>query len=203
MTRSSVVVSAVLLLTIAGNPRITAQTGDSRAVYSATATAILVDVVVRDHKGRPLTDLSADEFALAEDGVAQKLDSFTRVSHGGGIGVGVAWKTPQKTVAITPTAGTGGVAAGPAAEQTAEDATTAIVFDHLSSESLSLAQRATLQYVPKSGESGVRVGVFCTDAGARVLQGYTTDRTLVRKAIQQLVPYGTSVEEQKADRIYD
>lgn len=202
MTRSSVAVSAVLLLTIAGDPGATAQTGGSRPAYSSSATAILVDVVVRDRKGRPMIDLSAAEFEIAEDGIAQKLDSFTRLHHGGGIGVGVAWKTAQKSVAIMPTA-SGDGPAGTAAENTSEEATTAIVFDHLSSESLSLAQRATLDYVPKSGDSGVRVGVFSTDAGARVLQRYTTDRTLVRKAIQQLVPFGTSVEDQKAERIDD
>ena len=50
----------------------------------------------------------------------------------------------------------------------AEPATTALVFDHLSSESLRLAQRATLDYVPMSGESSVRIGVFATDPGVRV-----------------------------------
>ena len=74
------------------------------------------------------------------------------------------------------------------------------MFDHLSSESLRLAQRATLDYVPMSGESGVRVGVFATDPGIRVVQPFTTDRALVRKAVARVVPSGTSAEEDKADR---
>ena len=45
--------------------------------FTSAATAILVDVVVRDRKGRPVTDLSADDFEVAEDGVAQKVDTFT------------------------------------------------------------------------------------------------------------------------------
>ena len=68
------------------------------------------------------------------------------------------------------------------AEETLDDATTALVFDHLSSETLRLAQRATLDYVPMNGESKVRVGVFATDPGIRVVQPYTTDRSAVRKA---------------------
>ena len=37
-----------------------------------------------------------------------------------------------------------------------------------------------------SGESTVRVGVFATDPGMRVVQGYTTDRALVRQAVAQV-----------------
>ena len=42
-------------------------------------------------------DLSAEDFEVAEDGVVQKVDSFTRVSRGGGIGVGVAWRSPARS----------------------------------------------------------------------------------------------------------
>jgi len=167
-----------------------------RQSYTSATTAILVDVVVRDKKGRPVTDLSAADFDVAEDGVPQKVDTFTRVSHGSGIGVGVAWRSPGKTIAVTPTAPQL-PAASPAVM---DDATTAIVFDHLSSDSLRLAQRATLDYVPMSGESSVRVGVFATDPGIRVVQRYTTDRELVRRAVAHVMPSGTSAEEEKMDR---
>jgi hypothetical protein len=65
---------------------------------------------------------------------------------------------------------------------------------------LRLAQKATLEYVPLSGESPVRVGVFATDPGIQVVQRFTTDRSLVRQAVEKVVPSGTSVEEQKVDR---
>src|SRR3954467_12194812 len=64
----------------------TSASADKQAFTSAT-TAILVDVVVRDHRGgAPVTDLTSDDFAVFEDGVAQKIDSFSRVTRGGGIG---------------------------------------------------------------------------------------------------------------------
>src|SRR5262252_3857775 len=75
-----------------------------RQTITSTTTAILVDAVVRDKNDRLVTDLSSGDFEVFEDGVAQTIDSFTRVSHGGGIGVGVAWKTPDRTLAVTPTA---------------------------------------------------------------------------------------------------
>lgn len=166
--------------------------------FSATATAILVDVVVRDSAGRPATNLTAADFALAEDRVAQRIDSFTRVSRGGGIGVGVAWRSPSKTTLVS---APGGGDDSDARDDAVDDATTALVFDHLSTESLRLAQKATLDYVPMNGESSVKVGVFATDPGIRVIQRYTTDRALMRRAVQRIAPSGTSVDDRKTERL--
>jgi VWFA-related protein len=189
------VLTAALVWSVGGAPS-RAQTAIPRAdqAYSTGTTAILVDVVVRDSRGRPVVDLSASDFEIAEDGVRQRVDTFTRVARGGGIGVGVAWRTPGST-AVTPTGPTGG------AESSAdEDGTTALVFDRLSSESLRLAQRATLEYVPMNGDSAARVGVFATDSGVRMVQGYTTDRSRVRRVVAGLVPSGTTAEEQHGER---
>ncbi|PYR72263.1 MAG: hypothetical protein DMF86_24140, partial [Acidobacteria bacterium] len=49
-------------------------------------------------------------------------------------------------------------------------------------------------------DSIVRVGVFGTDPGVRVLQRYTTDRALVRRALATLMPVGVAADEQKAER---
>ncbi|MGH8636992.1 MAG: VWA domain-containing protein [Burkholderiales bacterium] len=166
--------------------------------YASAATAILVDVVVRDRNGWPVLDLSAADFTIAEDGVAQKVDTFTRVSRGRGIGVGVAWRSPPSPTVVT--GSSVGASPATAADPAGEETTTAIVFDHLSSESLRLAQKATLDYVPMTGESAVRIGVFASDPGIRIVQRYTTDRTLVRQAVERVVPSGTSAEDQKADR---
>ena len=74
------------------------------------------------------------------------------------------------------------------------------MFDHLGEEALGLAQKATLEYVPMSGDSDVRVGVFATEPGVRVVQSFTTDRSAVRRAVSQIMPAGTSADQQKAER---
>src|SRR5919204_6595173 len=118
--RSAVVVVAVLVSA--------APLAQQRQSFTTTTTAILVDVVVRDKHGRPVTDLTASDFQVLEDGIVQTVDSFTRVSHGSGIGVGVAWRSAAKTVVVTPGVDAPTRAAAPAAD----DSTTALVFDHLS-----------------------------------------------------------------------
>ena len=201
MKRLAILVSTAVLL--AGS-RGTLVSGQSRPAsspdpqsYSTATTAILVDVVVRDRKGKPVTDLTAADFEVYEDRVAQKIDTFTRVTRGGGIGVDVKWKHPGATVAIFPA---GSVPPPSQARDAADQATTALVFDHLGEESLGLAQKATLEYVPMSGDSDVRVGVFATEPGVRVVQSYTTDRSAVRRAVSQIMPAGTSADQQKAER---
>ena len=201
MKRLAILVSTAVLL--AGS-RGTLLSGQSRPAtspdpqsYSTATTAILVDVVVRDHKGKPVTDLTAADFEVFEDRVAQKIDTFTRVTRGGGIGVDVKWKHPGATVAIFPA---GSVPPPSQARDAADQATTALVFDHLGEESLGLAQKATLEYVPMSGESDVRVGVFATEPTVRVVQSYTTDRSAVRRAVSEIMPAGTSAAQQKAER---
>ncbi len=167
-----------------------------RQSFAASTTAILVDVVVRDRRGRPVIGLDAADFEIREDGVPQRLDTFSRIARGSGIGVGVAWKDGGSTTSVRP----GGAGQTDPSSAPDEETTTALVFDHLSSESLRLAQRATLEYIPMSGESSARVGIFATDPGLRIVQPYTTDRSLVRRGVARVVPSGTSAEEQKADR---
>lgn len=192
--------AVMLLPAVCSGAHVAAQSASpspDRQSFIATATAILVDVVVRDRRGRPVLDLTRADFEVAEDGIPQRVDTFTRVSHGGGIGVGIAWKQPVRAATVAAGANS---STNERDDSPVDDATTALVFDHLSSESLRLAQRATLDYVPRSGESDVRVGVFATESGVRVLQSFTTDRALVRRAVAHVTPSGTAAEERKAER---
>jgi len=201
MTRRAVVVLTALMATGGSHALGIGQNApvrpSDRQSFSSATTAILVDVVVRDRKGRPVTDMNAAEFSVYEDGTPQKIDTFTRVTRGGGIGVDVKWKRPGSTVAILPA---GSLPPPLPGEDAARQATTALVFDHLSEEALGLAQKATLEYVPMTGESDVRVGVFAADPGIRVMHGYTTDRSVIRRAVSQITPAGTSAADQKTER---
>ena len=201
MTRHRVAVVACLLCAAAAARDVASQAPvrpRDRQAIASTTTAVLVDVVVRDRRGRPVTDLAAGDFTIAEDGVPQTVDSFTRVTRGGGIGVGVAWKQPNTTVALPPPVADPADPAAAAPPE--EDSTTALVFDHLSAESLRLAQKATRDYVPLSGEWQGKIGVFATDPGVRVVQGYTSDPALVRRAVERVLPAATAAADQNSER---
>ena len=51
----------------------------TKDVDATAVTAIVVDVVVRDRDGKPVTDLKASDFELFEETVLQDIGSFTPV----------------------------------------------------------------------------------------------------------------------------
>lgn len=191
--------AAVLVSLLAFGAAVAAQRAPRSAQsdsYSAGVTAILVDVVVRDKRGQPVLDLNADDFEIHEDQVPQRLGSFSVVERGGGIGIKVGRRVsaaPATAPARSPTE-----AAAPDAPP--DVPTVALVFDALRPEPLVLAQKAALAYLPRTGGSEGRIGVFASDPGLRVLQAYTDDVSLVRRAVNRLTPVGTSRQETEAER---
>jgi VWFA-related protein len=162
----------------------------SQATFESYTTAVLVDVVVRDSKGRPVTDLTAAEFELREDGERQAIGSFTRVSRGSGIGITVSLKEPGAVTSIgTPASPDDGT---PEMEER-HPSVTALVFDDLSAEAVNLSQRAALESLPMEGSPNRRVGVFSTSPTVTPLQVYTDDTTLVRQAVRRVMATGTSL----------
>jgi VWFA-related protein len=163
--------------------------------YAAGATAVLVDVVVRDKRGQPLRGLTAPDFEIFEDGVRQRIGSFSVVERGGGIGI-----TVGRRVRASPAAPAGSEGSPETPVVPAERPTVAIVFDALTPDALTLAQRAALRYLPMNGEPEARVGVFTADPGLRVLQPYTESITLVRRAVQSLTAAATTQQQVEGER---
>jgi hypothetical protein len=50
-------------------------------VFSAETAAVVVDVVVRDKKGKPVKDLKASDFTITEDGAPQTVDSLRVIDN--------------------------------------------------------------------------------------------------------------------------
>ena len=94
-------------------------------VLKEGVTAVLVDVVVRDKRGQPVRDLTAADFDVLENGVAQTIGSFTSILEGTGSG-GLA--TPAPAAPAAPA-----VAEVQRPYQNAGPGVIALVFDRLSS----------------------------------------------------------------------
>lgn len=190
-------IASVIVLAAAGAATVVAQQASreaarQKATFDASTTAVLVDVVVRDGKGRPITDLTAGDFELREDGTRQTIGSFTRVSRGAGIGINVAVKEPGgvTTVGTPPPA--------PVQDETPEKedktpSVTALVFDALSAEAVGMCQKAALEALPMTATPNALVGVFSTSPAITPLQLYTGDPTLVREAVRRVMATGQSI----------
>jgi VWFA-related protein len=157
-------------------------------------TAIVVDVVVRDRRGNPVTNLTAADFELTEDGVRQEIGSFTPVLSA----------APDAVVAPTNAAGSGASVAAPAAPAPAPTAQApaivALVFDRLSPEARAFAHKAAMQYVGDTQLSTNIVAVFGVDLSLVFYQPFTRDADKIRQGIQAAGGRGTSRVERARER---
>src|SRR5215213_2214378 len=144
------------------------------------AGEVLFDVVVRDKRGRVVKDLGASDFEVYEDGVAQQLNSFRLVARGGRDSAPAPNDSAQAAPKSQPAP-----ASNPKPDE--EDVTgltaVAIVFDRLTQDGRSRSRAAALSYVDEMRKGGL-VGVFLTDLSLVVLQPYTDDVQLARKAVE-------------------
>ena len=170
---------------------------DPRPCETGT-TAVVIDVVVRDTRGRPVTDLRPADFELYEDGVRQDIGDVTRVG------------APQTGGSPSLTGGTevppAQNAAGGArtARPTAVSAPTfvALVFDRLTPEARAQAYKGALAYVDTSHE-GDFAGVFLSDLSLIPIQTYTNDRAKLRDALAAVASRATSVFDRESIREMD
>lgn len=171
---------------------------DPASRFEATASAIVVDVVVRDGRGQLVTDLTAEDFDLYEDRVRQTIGSFAVANRGEGIAV-------RARRADAPTRLSTSRAADPAAvaDDDSNSGVVALVFDRLSSESRVLAQRAALSGLPMNGQLPDRTGVFAIDLAVHQVQRFTRDAAAVRQGVQGIGGLNASQFQPRDRRIVE
>jgi VWFA-related protein len=155
--------------------------------FGSGATAVVIDVVVRDDKGRPVTGLRQEEFALFEDGVRQRIGAFVEVAHteraaGRGTNQSVSVAAAERVIAQAQNP----AATGPRF--------LAIVFDRLSNEARGIAYKGALASLETLRE-GDFVGVFLADLTLVTIRSYTNDRAQIEAAIRNVATRATSALE--------
>src|SRR5689334_21400181 len=141
--------------------------------FETGATAVVVDVVVRDKGGRFVTGLTPADFTIAEDGVPQRITSLQLV------GTPPPDGASPTDVATSPTA-------TPAATAPEQPRFTALVFDRLEGESMGIARAGAAAAIANAGRSDV-LAVFLVDGGLRMLQGFTSDKPRLTAAVDRAV----------------
>jgi VWFA-related protein len=140
--------------------------------------AIVVDVVVRDARGNPITDLTAQDFELTEDGARQDIGSFTAV-----VGEPPAQTRRAATKPATP--------AAPEAASKAPEVM-AFVFDRLTPDGRAFATKAALGYVGDGAVANNIIAVFGIDLSLIFYQPFTRDSGLIRKGVDAAAGQATS-----------
>ena len=152
--------------------------------------AVRMDVVVTDKDGRLVTDLTADDFEVRQDG---KLQQVTLARY-----VPVAVQPPTTLVSKgLATSATAPIVAGARLESHAVQRTIVLVVDDLGIawENMEPTRRALRQFVAEQVQPGDLVALVKTSVNAGVSQQLTTDRRLLNAAIEQVRWNGFSRRE--------
>ena len=192
LTRS---LAAILLAALAVGPALF-RTAVARAqapapevpVFGAQTAAVVVDVVVRDKKGKLVRDLTAADFTILEDGAPQTVDSLRIVDSA------PAAKVEAPTTAASPaSAGPGAAApATPTVAPAGAPSVIAFVFDRLSPNARKTAEKAALTYADRGYTEGDLVAVFSIDLALRTLQPFTNDVQAVKVALSRAATQGNT-----------
>ncbi len=170
-----VAIAALVLISIVAGPvetRPQQQQPPRAGTVSDGVTAVLVDVVVRDRRGAPVRDLDVSDFVIVEDGVPQRIGSFTPVFE----------RLPNEPAKPAP-------AASPETMPTlnAGPGVTALLFDRLSPEGRRTAALAARNYLGSKEESPDFVAVYGVDLALTPYVPFTRNAVALRKALDAVV----------------
>ncbi len=171
---------------------VNARQQQSKPVIGLETTAIVVDVIVRDAKGNPVTGLRREDFELYEDGVRQEIGDVT-------IGARDAAREPATARVADRTAAPAIVPSTATQAAAQSERFLALVFDRLSPEARALAYKGALAAVD-SIERQDFVGVYLIDLSLATIQPYTNDRETLRGAVREASARATAVFDRTATR---
>ena len=144
--------------------------GDDRVV-KLSVTLVQVDAVVTDKDGRPVTDLTRDDFEILQDDRPQQISNFSYVS--------------QPPVAET--AGPEGPTPVRRIPPERVRRSVAIVVDDLkSNEAARSARDAVRRFVDERMEPGDLIAIIQARAGAGALQQFSSDKEQLHAAIDRI-----------------
>jgi len=148
--------------------------------FRAGTAVVLLDVIARDKKGRPVRDLKAEELQVFENDQRCEVRSFRFVESEGtlepaGTGAVAAAVAP---VVQPPTA-----EAGAGTGRRAPLNLVTMLFDRMSLEDSRLADKAARDFVEHGIDTRTQVAVFKIGMGLLLVQPFTADKDALRQAI--------------------
>jgi len=156
-----------------------------------TGTAVvLLDVIARDKKGRPVRDLKAEELQVFENDQRCEIRSFRLVESEGTLEPAAAGALSAAVARVEPAAPAG----APAPGQRAPLNLVALVFDRMSLEDNRLAAKAARDFVERGMDARTEVAVFAIGARLAVAQPFTADKEALLAAVD-LATSGTDFKD--------
>jgi VWFA-related protein len=166
MTFALISVSTSLLAQSPGPP-----SSDAQTTLRVSSRAVLVDVLVTDHKGNPVTGLKQDDFTVTEQGKPQAISFFEE--HGTG-----PQPVPAQLPKFPPNVFSN------FSPYPLPPAVNVLLLDSLNTrmESQSFVHSQAIKFL-KSAKPGTHMAIFTMGLGLHFIQGFTDDPTLLMAAL--------------------
>ena len=184
------VASAVFLAAIPIQSQDKKQTksSDDDDVIKVTSNLVSLDVIVKDKKGKPLTDLKPEDFTVSENGVPQKIEFFDSTLTSG-------------SEASQPT---NGADATPQPQPRAPNGLPrniiALVLDGQSTEGANLKHvlEGMVKYIRERISDSDSVALFSISGGLKLLQPFTHDKARLIAAVEKAYDSSTGSKTSEA-----
>lgn len=185
-------VAFALLTVMQGqNPTSTAQSqqGNSEEdeVVRITTNLVQLDVVVTDKDGRQVTNLSAEDFEIREDGRAQAISNFSYISTVGATPPANTTAAAAATAAVAPPTRAAPVRPARLSPRDVRRTIVLLVDDlGLSFESVARLKPTLHKFIDTQLQPGDLVAIIRTGGDVGALQQFTTDRRQLHRSIDSV-----------------
>ncbi len=161
-------------------PAASSQTGGTLA-KSVEVSVTNVDVVVTDSNGKPITDLTAADFDVRQDGVVQPLTNFSFIRNEPAAPSAAPAETPRAAPAPEPPL-------VPVEQPQAARAHLVVFVDalHLTASNKNRALKSLRQYLPTVLGPNVEVQFVTWDRALRIRGPFTNDAAIVSSLLDAL-----------------
>lgn len=152
---------------------------DDPPTFRSDAEVVILDVIVRDGKGRPVRDLRPGEVQVTEDGRGCELRSLRAVQ------TPLEGPAPTGRKAAGPTPESPPAPAVPPAARPSRPPIVVLLFDQLDPDASRRAARAANDWLAQPIPTGTLFSVYQLGVSLRQLQPLTADRTVVAATLRQ------------------
>jgi VWFA-related protein len=150
-------------------------------VVKITTKLVQLDAVVTDEKGNQVTDLTAADFEVWQDGKPQKITNFSYVNTVASSSAPVKIEKKDKNAVLPP----------PPAGRAPGGRLITFVVDNCtaSGSGINAAREALNKFVREQMLAGDMVAIYQTTGGSSLLQQFTSDREQLLRLVRKIVWY--------------
>ena len=151
---------------------------DHDDVIKVSSNLVNLDVIVKDKKGRPVTDLKAEDFTISENGVRQNIEFFDSTLTSGNGATQPPTVSRQPTVPGQPT---------PRPPNSFPRNIIALVLDGQTTEAANLkhVRDGIEKYIRERLSDNDSVALFSISSGLQLLQPFTQDKAKLISAVEK------------------